>query len=230
MKLPYLVAAACFASLPSFAEDGPLQPLENVSAVVVQVPLENIETNKPIELTYYKKGDHLFPDFAFTDINPQSASYQQSISLDSLLEHHKPIVVNFWHYSCFPCLAEMPDLERVHQSGNAIIVGLSEGASQVFSPELRNSNIPASVFENAEKVLASITYPILGSAAEDPQTKSFYRSLPYHEITTIPEGTFPIYAIPLSIILRPNAMVDGYYIGADHTMYEKLSGVLEKIK
>lgn len=224
MKFSYLVAAVGLASLPSFAEDDPSP--ENVA---VQLS-ENGELKDTAGITYHKEGDHTFPDFAFTDINPRSASYQQSVSLDNILGHQKLVVVNFGHYGCPPCLAEMPDLERLHQSGNTIVVSLSQETFRIFSAELRNPKTPPSVFENAEKVLASITYPILGSAAEDQTMKSFYSSLPYHEMATTPNSPLPVYAIPLTIILRSNGIVDGYYIGADHTFYEKLSSVLEKIK
>lgn len=188
-------------------------------------PLENTG-----EITYHKEGAHTFPDFAFTDINPQSQSYKETVSLDSLLEHHKPVVVNFWSYGCTPCLAEMLDLERVHRSGNAVVVGLSYAGSQVYSPEVRDMNISQSVFKNAEKILVSITYPLLGSATEDPRMKTLFESLPYHETIITPNGPFLVYGVPLTIILRPGGTIDGFYRGADHTIYEKLSAVLHLLK
>lgn len=46
-----------------------------------------------------------------------------------LLEHGKPVVMNFWGAFCPPCRAEMPDLQRLHENffDRVIVFGLDVG-------------------------------------------------------------------------------------------------------
>jgi cytochrome c biogenesis protein CcmG, thiol:disulfide interchange protein DsbE len=50
----------------------------------------------------------------------------------------KPVVVNMWSYTCAPCIAEMPDFDKVHQSmGDRVaIIGMnSAGDSEAKAKE-----------------------------------------------------------------------------------------------
>ncbi len=55
-------------------------------------------------------NDRQFPDFSWLDINGNR------ISLDQL--RGKTIVLNFWHTSCVPCIAEMPLLNKLVEKYN----------------------------------------------------------------------------------------------------------------
>lgn len=74
-------------------------------------------------------ADAFAPDFTLTDLNGEDFT---------LSDHRGEIVVlNFWATWCLPCIAEMPDLEALHQElgdGGVRIVGISQdtgGADEV---------------------------------------------------------------------------------------------------
>ncbi len=52
-----------------------------------------------------------------------------SISFKQILEHEKPVVLNFWAALCPPCRAEMPDIQKVSEQyqGEVIFLGLDVG-------------------------------------------------------------------------------------------------------
>ncbi len=57
------------------------------------------------------------PDFTLTLFETETRQKGETLRLSDL--KGKPVVVNFWFPSCPPCVAEMPDLERVYQNHKA---------------------------------------------------------------------------------------------------------------
>lgn len=57
------------------------------------------------------------PDFEITLYGTESHEKGELLRMSDL--KGKPVVVNFWFPSCPPCVAEMPDLERVYQNHKA---------------------------------------------------------------------------------------------------------------
>ena len=54
------------------------------------------------------------------------------ISFKQVLEHEKPVVLNFWAALCPPCRAEMPDIQKVSEQyeDKVIFLGLDVGPFQ----------------------------------------------------------------------------------------------------
>jgi thiol-disulfide isomerase/thioredoxin len=69
----------------------------------------------------------------------------------------EPLVINFWASWCGPCVAEMPDLQRLHEAG--------EGMIQLVGIDVRDAPPNAEAF--AEEI--GITYPM----AVDPDEAYF---------------------------------------------------------
>jgi len=110
-------------------------------------------------------------DFTLTDLEGRS------VSLASL--KGKAVFLNFWATWCGPCVAEMPDIERIHQTlGTQIVVvgiNLGEPVAQVRAFVQANgftwtflqdttdqvgsaygvSAIPTSIFVNSQGVITS---------------------------------------------------------------------------
>lgn len=57
------------------------------------------------------------PDFSLTLYGSETRADGDTLRISDL--EGKPIVMNFWFPSCPPCVAEMPDLERVYQKHKA---------------------------------------------------------------------------------------------------------------
>ena len=57
-----------------------------------------------------------------------------STSFKQILEHEKPIVLNFWAALCPPCRAEMPDIQKVSEryDDRVIFFGLDVGPFQLL--------------------------------------------------------------------------------------------------
>ena len=110
-------------------------------------------------------------DFTLTDLDGRS------VGLGSL--QGKPIYLNFWTTWCGPCVAEMPDIERLQQTLGAqiAIVGINLGepvpqvrafvqgngytwtflqdTAQQVGSEYGVTAIPTSIFVNAKGVITS---------------------------------------------------------------------------
>ena len=88
--------------------------------IIIQPTIKNVvEKSAPAPLNI---SDNLagksFPDFAWTDIN------NNKVSLENL--KGKTVVINFWHTSCVPCIAEMPLLNKlVEQYSDKSVVFIS---------------------------------------------------------------------------------------------------------
>ena len=57
------------------------------------------------------------PDFALTLFGTETRQAGETLRLSDLAG--KPVVLNFWFPSCPPCVAEMPEFERVYQNHKA---------------------------------------------------------------------------------------------------------------
>ena len=57
------------------------------------------------------------PDFALTLFGTETRTAGETLMLSDLAG--KPVVLNFWFPSCPPCVAEMPEFERVYQNHKA---------------------------------------------------------------------------------------------------------------
>jgi thiol-disulfide isomerase/thioredoxin len=88
----------------------------------------------------------------FTDVNPNSGTYNETVSLDTLLHNGKYTLVNFWEPWCQNCMLEMPELERLYQGG-VDVVGLSE---TYLLPKMKPNH------DRVQKYLVDISFPYSG--------------------------------------------------------------------
>lgn len=121
---------------------------------------------------------------SFTDVNPHSDTYQKQFSLEDYLDCGKPVIVNFWEPWCYPCIAEMPALQRRYEEGDVIIIGLSDSLEDYNKAQI---NMQGSV----EKTLMNITYPYSGLKSEFNNTRALY-SLFFPNKT---DGVIPVTAV-----------------------------------
>jgi thiol-disulfide isomerase/thioredoxin len=72
----------------------------------------------------------LAADFQITLYQGQDMLGGQDVEFSGLLEHEKPVILNFWAGLCPPCRVEMPDFQEVYaEHGEEIIlVGVDVGA------------------------------------------------------------------------------------------------------
>lgn len=98
-------------------------------------------------------------DFTLKDVNGKEVSLSDY--------EGKVVLVNFWAVWCPPCLAEMPDLNKLYtnyKDKDFVILGLTVSS--------KNKKIPGKIKETG------VTYPILVDA--DSQVENFggFRSIP----------------------------------------------------
>ena len=69
------------------------------------------------------------PDFTISAYQGEDELGGQETTLTDLLAQEKPVVLNFWAALCAPCLAEMPDIQKVYdqRQGEVLIVGIDLG-------------------------------------------------------------------------------------------------------
>lgn len=75
------------------------------------------------------------PYFEFTDINPNSPTHEQTVSIDDYFEggeqyNGKPTILNIWDVYCGPCIEEMPIFQDLQDDYNVIL--LAARADTVF--------------------------------------------------------------------------------------------------
>jgi thiol-disulfide isomerase/thioredoxin len=63
-------------------------------------------------------------DFTFRDVNPASATHGRELTLGALYEP-RGVALNFLASWCTYCWEELPQLEKLHVSGQARIVGIA---------------------------------------------------------------------------------------------------------
>lgn len=111
---PLFLLALAAASLPFLIACGerPTQEGEGEPAAIQTIAAEDLAKDFPIELY---RGQEL--------LGGASTSFKQ------VLEHEKPVVLNFWAALCPPCRAEMPDIQEVSEQyeGRVIFLGLDVG-------------------------------------------------------------------------------------------------------
>jgi cytochrome c biogenesis protein CcmG, thiol:disulfide interchange protein DsbE len=90
----------------------------------------------------------------------------------------KPVVVNVWSYTCAPCIAEMPDFEKVHQSmGDRVnIVGMNSAGD----PEKNSKEFAAKT---------GVTYPL------------------WHDTDAEFEGQLSIASFPATIVANADGVI-----------------------
>jgi thiol-disulfide isomerase/thioredoxin len=109
------------------------------------------------------------------------------------------VIVNVWASYCGPCVAEMPVLEQVVQTGRVEVVGMTR--------DIRTSYAKNSIRD------AGVTYPIY----KDPGATLAIRL----------DGRIPLNAIPSTILLRQGEVV-AVHIGELRTTGDVLSVLDEK--
>jgi thiol-disulfide isomerase/thioredoxin len=75
----------------------------------------------------------------------------------------KPVVVNVWSYTCGPCIAEMPDFDKVHRNlGNRIaIIGMnSVGDSEKSAKEFAATPTASSKVRSPSRVSLQPSLPM----------------------------------------------------------------------
>ncbi|MEJ2559448.1 MAG: TlpA disulfide reductase family protein [Anaerolineae bacterium] len=72
----------------------------------------------------------LAADFQITLYQGQDVLGGQDVEFSGLLEHEKPVILNFWAGRCPPCRVEMPDFQEMHAEygEEVILVGVDVGA------------------------------------------------------------------------------------------------------
>lgn len=63
-------------------------------------------------------------DFTFRDVNPASATHGRELTLSALYDP-RGVTLNFLASWCTYCWEELPELEKLHASGQARIVGVA---------------------------------------------------------------------------------------------------------
>lgn len=105
------------------------------------------------------------PDIEISAYQGQDALGGGDISLSTVVEQGKPVVLNFWAALCPPCRAEMPEFERVHaERGDEVtILGIDIGPQQFLGTR-----------EEGQALLSNlgITYPA-GTTFDDTVVRRF---------------------------------------------------------
>ena len=112
-KLLFLLALATTSLLFLIGcGERPTQEGGEESTASQAIAAEDLAKDFPIELY---RGEEL--------LGGSSTSFKQ------VLEHDKPVVLNFWAALCPPCRAEMPDIQKVSEqyNGRVIFLGLDVG-------------------------------------------------------------------------------------------------------
>ena len=107
-----LILAATGVLLLAACGERPSQEGEGETAASQTIAAEDLAKDFPIDLY---RGEELLGG--------------SSISFKQILEHEKPVVLNFWAALCPPCRAEMPDIQKVSEQyqGKVIFLGLDVG-------------------------------------------------------------------------------------------------------
>ncbi len=107
-----LILVATSVLLLTACGERPSQEGEGVPTASQTVAAEDLAKDFPIDLY---RGEEL--------LGGTSTSFKQ------VLEHDKPVVLNFWAALCPPCRAEMPDIQKVSEQfeGKVIFLGLDVG-------------------------------------------------------------------------------------------------------
>lgn len=138
----------------------------------------------------YNVGDLMY-DFSF--FNTKS----EKVTLSSLLEHKKGIVLNFWGTTCVPCQEEFPYFEKLKQSygGDVSVLALSveDGIKSVVNFETDHDYTFIMGVD-----LGAFVFRAFLSYFGDPQTGSY--SIPatvfvdqYGFINQMHKGSYPTY-------------------------------------
>lgn len=141
-----------------------------------------------IENSEYKGKDA--PDFAFTDINGNRIS--------SELTKGKVVVLNFWFITCKPCIAEIPELNDIHEK-------YKDNDDVVFA---------AITFETQEKVAKFLEkHPIAYPVTVD--NKSTIKA-------------FEVYSYPTNMVIGKNGKIANSVSGAFPNIGEFIEETIDK--
>ncbi|MEE8518990.1 MAG: TlpA disulfide reductase family protein [Dehalococcoidia bacterium] len=74
------------------------------------------------------------PDITIETYQGEEILGGTEITLSEIVGQGKPVVLNFWAALCPPCRAEMPDIQKVHETrgDEVIIIGLDIGPQQLL--------------------------------------------------------------------------------------------------
>ena len=74
------------------------------------------------------------PDITIETYQGEEILGGTEITLSEIVGQGKPVVLNFWAALCPPCRAEMPDIQKVHETrgDEVIILGLDIGPQQLL--------------------------------------------------------------------------------------------------
>ncbi len=186
----FMPGGTAFADKPAVKVDPKAEAEDNIRKTIEKYPELRSMAQSPRSIT-----DSMIYHRAFTKIKPDPTNinpYSPVKSFNFKPPFQKPVIMNLWAEWCEPCKAEMPDFERIHQSGDAIVIGFTSSAyidGQVADNNAKKRKGLARGMDNGD--IPKVTYPILNAAG------SYIHGQP----------------LPTTIILDKNGMIVGAKIG-----------------
>jgi thiol-disulfide isomerase/thioredoxin len=107
-------------------------------------------------------------DFEVRAYRGSDALGGEQVQLSNVLAQGRPVALNFFAGLCPPCRAEMPDLQKVHEShgDQFILLGVDVGPYTGLGS-----------FDDAERLVAELNLTFPTGSAMDPQIVSRYKVL-----------------------------------------------------
>ncbi len=149
-----------------------------------------------------------FPFFPLrgVDVNPNMP--QRRFRLNPPFE--KPVVINLWGIGCKPCIKEMPELDKIHRSGIATVLGYQVPSTDFLytRDELRNEGLPI------------VSFPLITS--NEPGYRDF--EISYNIWHTFGQ------ALPITIILDKKGKIKRVIVGitSENELLSIISNLLEQ--
>jgi thiol-disulfide isomerase/thioredoxin len=172
-KLIGIAAVAVFALAACTAPGSPATSSttpEEPSSVEASSSSSTPEEPSSVEASSSSSGGVDLPlDFQIAVYQGQDVLGGEEVDFSGVVEHGKPVVLNFWAGLCPPCRLEMPDLQEVHEEfgDQIVLVGVDVGTFTGLGDEQEGRALlqevgvtyPAGTTANAEVMRA---YEVIG--------------------------------------------------------------------